>query len=43
MIIFDTESQHLTKIRRVNHGKILKKMSQPAPNETFFPFQFMPK
>ena len=27
MIIFDTESDHLSRIRRVNHKKMLKKMS----------------
>ena len=43
MIIFDTESAHLTKLRKVNHKKILKKMSEPAQQDTFFPFQYMPQ
>ena len=42
-IIFDTESEHLTKIRKISHKKILKKMSEPNQQDNFFPFQFMPQ
>lgn len=43
MIIFDTQSSHLTKLRKVNHKKILKKMSQPSQHDMYFPFQFLPQ
>ena len=42
-IIFDTESEHLTKIRKISHKKILKKMSEPSQHDNFFPFQYMPQ
>ena len=42
-IIFDTESEHLTKIRKISHKKILKKMSEPNQHDNFFPFQYMPQ
>lgn len=42
MIIFDSESDHLTRIRKINHKKLLKKMSQHPKNEGFFPFQYLP-
>lgn len=43
MIIFDTESEHLTRIRKINHEKILKKMNEPSKNDVYFPFQYMPQ
>jgi hypothetical protein len=43
MIIFDTESEHLTKIRKISHENILKKMSEPSKNDVYFPFQYMPQ
>lgn len=43
MIIFDTESTHLSKIRRVNHKKLIKEMSKPSNSNSYFPFQYMPQ
>jgi len=43
MLIFDTASDHLTKLRRVNLSKMIKKIQQPTKNEMYFNFQFMPK
>jgi hypothetical protein len=33
MLIFDTESTHLVKLRKVNHKKLLKKMKETANND----------
>jgi hypothetical protein len=38
MMVFDTKSDHLTRIRKVNHGKMLKKMAEVSKNE--YPFNF---
>jgi hypothetical protein len=43
MVVFDTESTHLSRLRRVNHKKLLKKLSEPSQHEGYFPFQFMPQ
>lgn len=41
MMIFDTSSDHLVKIRKVNHKKILKKMKQPTKEQAFFNFEML--
>jgi hypothetical protein len=43
MLVFDTESHHLTQLRRVNLDKMIKKIQQPTKEQMYFNFQFMPK
>lgn len=40
-IIYDTSSDHLTRIRKVNHRKMLKKLKEPTKEQMQFNFQFI--
>lgn len=43
MMVFDTKSDHLIRIRKVNHAKMIKKMAQVSKTEYSFNFFAQPQ